>query len=144
MILVDANLLLYAYDSTSPWNVPARAWLEAALHGGEGVRFALVTLLAFIRIATNPSIYERPLSSLQAIDIVSSLLQWPACGIAQPTPRHWSVLADVAASGQARGPLVMDAHLASLAIEHGATLYTTDRDFARFPNVRLKNPLEGL
>lgn len=142
MILVDANLLLYAYDSTSARNRLARSWLEAALHGGEGVRFALVTLLAFIRVATNSSIYERPLASSQAVGIVTSLLEWPACGIAQPTPRHWSVLTDVAASGQARGPLVMDAHLAALTIEHGATLCTTDRDFARFGNLRWKNPLE--
>jgi toxin-antitoxin system PIN domain toxin len=141
LILIDANLLLYAYDSTSDRHEPARRWLEEVLSGEEAVRFALVSLLAFLRVSTNPAVFRRPLRAADAVDLVTSWLDVPVCGLAEPTDRHWSVLGELARSGQARGPLLMDAHLAALAIEYGATLYTTDRDFARFPRLRLADPL---
>lgn len=141
MILVDANLLLYAYDSSSDRHEPARAWLEEVLNGEEAVRFALVSLLAFLRISTNPAVFRRPLSAGEAIGLATSWLNVPVAGLAEPTDRHWSVLEALARSGQARGPLLMDAHVAALAIEHGATLCTTDRDFARFPKLRFTDPL---
>lgn len=141
MILVDANLPLYAYDRSSPRHDAARSWLEATLSGTEDVRFALATLLAFVRIATNPAVYARPLDPAQAIDHVRAWLDRPNVSVATPSERHWAILADVAAAGQARGPLLMDAHLAALAIEHGATLVSTDRGFARFPRLRFRDPL---
>jgi toxin-antitoxin system PIN domain toxin len=142
LILVDANLLLYAYDSSSARHRPARRWLEGVLSGEEPVRFALASLLAFLRISTNAAVFRRPLSARDAIALVTAWLDVPVAGIAEPTDRNWSVLEDLACSGQARGPLLMDAHLAALAIEHGATLCTTDRDFARFPKLRFRDPLE--
>ena len=143
MILVDANLLLYAYDSSAARHRPARRWLEDVLSGEDAVRFALVSLLAFLRVSTNSAVFRRPLSSRDAIALVTAWLDVPVAGIAEPTERHWSVLEDLGGRGQARGPLLMDAHLAALAIEHGAMLYTTDRDFARFPKLRFRDPLEA-
>lgn len=140
MILVDANLLLYAYDASSPQHEPARRWLENVMSGEEEIGFPLVALLAFVRIATNPSAFRRPMSARDAITIVASLLETGA-RIAEPTDRHWEILGELARSGRARGPLMMDAHVAALATEHGATLCSTDRDFARFPRLRLHDPL---
>ncbi|HEU0236784.1 MAG TPA: TA system VapC family ribonuclease toxin [Candidatus Limnocylindrales bacterium] len=143
MILIDANLPLYAYDRGSTRHVAARSWFEAVLSGSEPIRFAVVTLLAYVRIATNPAVYERPLDSATAVGHVRSWLERPNVEIATPSDRHWAILADLASAGQARGPLVMDAHLAALAIEHGATLMSTDRSLARFPGLRMRDPLGG-
>ena len=141
MILLDANILLYAYDRESPRHDAARRWVEAVLSGDEAVGFPLVTLIAFVRIATNPAVYRRPLTPARAVEIVSSWLARPNVSVAAPSERHWAILADTLERGQARGPLVVDAHLAALAIEHGATLASTDRDFARFPGLRFRDPL---
>jgi toxin-antitoxin system PIN domain toxin len=143
VILVDANLLLYAYDRTSHRHEPARAWFEGVMNGQEDVRFGLATLLAFLRIATNPAVFRRPLRPSRAVEIVASWLGRPNVSIASPSDRHWRILAEVAAAGQARAALMMDAHLAALATEYSATLATTDRDFARFPGLRFIDPLES-
>lgn len=141
MILLDANILLYAYDRESRRHDAARRWVEAVLSGDEAVGFPLVTLIAFVRIATHPAVYRRPLTPARAVEIVSSWLARPNVSVAAPSERHWAILADTLERGQARGPLVVDAHLAALAIEHGATLASTDRDFARFPGLRFRDPL---
>ena len=141
MTLVDANLLLYAYDPRAKQHDASRAWLEAALSGSQLVRFAWVTLWAFLRISTNPRVFERPLSLREAEGAVSSWLAQPLAGVLDPGERHWEILGDLMRSGQTTGPLVMDAAMAAMAIEHGATLYTTDRDFARFPGLKWINPL---
>ena len=111
------------------------------LGGDEEVGFALVTLLAFLRIATHPAAFPRPLPAPKAISIVTNWIDQPSVRIAEPTERHWTVVESLCSAGQARGPLLMDAHLAALTIEHGATLCTTDRDFARFPGLRFEDPL---
>lgn len=140
MILLDANLLLYAYDAGSPAHVRVRGWLESAFQAEE-VGIGLTTLLAFIRIGTSPAVFDRPLSAAEATEIVSGWLRRPNVGVVQPTGRHWDLLGELARTGQARGPLLMDAHLAALALEHGATLCTSDRDFSRFPGLRIEDPL---
>ena len=142
MILIDANLLLYAYDPHSSHHADSKAWLEATLSGSQLVRFAWTTLWAFLRISTNPRVYERPLSIGEAEQAVASWLAQPVVGILDPGERHWEILRRLMTSGQAAGPLVMDAALAAVAIEHGATLYTTDRGFARFAELRWTNPLD--
>jgi len=141
LILVDANLLLYAYHPKAEQHEAARAWLEAALSGSPFVRFAWLTLWAFLRISTNPRAFERPLSASEAGAAVSSWLAQPGVGIVEPGERHWEILQKLMKSGQTSGPLVMDAVLAALAIEHGATLHTTDRDFTRFAGLKWTNPL---
>jgi len=105
------------------------------------VRFSWLTVWAFLRIATNPRVFERPLSMAEAEYHVSSWLAQPVAGILEPGERHWEILQQLTAQGQASGPLVMDAALAAIAIEHGATLCTTDRDFARFPGLTWTNPI---
>jgi toxin-antitoxin system PIN domain toxin len=141
MILIDANLLLFAYNTRAAEHDASRTWLEATLSGSTLVRFAWVTLWAFLRISTNPRVFERPLTMQEAEDIVSSWLEQPVAGVVEPSERHWDIFRTLTREGRTRGPLVMDAVLASLALEHGATLYTTDRDFARFPGLPWIDPL---
>lgn len=141
MILVDANLLLYAYHPRAEQHEKSRAWLEAVLSGRDLVRFAWLTLWAFLRIATNPRVFDRPLSTSEAAAAISSWLAQPATGILEPGERHWDLLRGLVLDGQAAGPLVMDAVLAAIALEHGAQIYTTDQDFSRFSRLRWTNPL---
>ena len=141
MILIDANLLLYAYDPSSSHHAASKAWLETTLSGSQFVRFAWMTLWAFLRISTSARVYERPLSIAEAEQAVASWLAQPVVGILDPGERHWEILRRLMTSGQVAGSLVMDAALAALAVEHGATLYTTDRGFARFAELRWTNPV---
>ena len=141
MILVDANLLIYAYHPRSDKHGASRAWLEEVLSGSEFVRFAWLTLWAFLRISTNPRVFERPLTIHEADATVASWLSQPPAGILEPGDRHWDIQRGMMREGQTVGPLVMDAVLAAIAIEHGAILHTTDRDFSRFPGLRWTNPL---
>ena len=141
MILVDANILLYAEDSLHPRHERARAWLDAQLSGDQIVCLCWTVLLAFIRIATNPRVFETPLSLEQAVARVQSWLDQPCTRVIRPTERHWIVFQQTLEDGQAVANLVTDAHLAALAIEHGCELASTDSDFARFPGLKWKNPL---
>lgn len=143
MILVDANLLIYAYDRSSRSHEPAREWLEDVLSGVDPVCLAWQTILAFLRISTHARIFDRPLRLDEAVRHVDSWFEQPATRLIQPTERHWTILTRLLSDAQARGPLVMDAHLATLAIEHGAVLCSTDRDFRRFPALRLVDPLDA-
>jgi len=143
LILVDANLLLYAYVPSSKHHEVARGWLETSLSNSERLGLSWVTILAFIRIGTNPRLLERPLSVDEAIKIVSAWLERPNVVVLNPGEKHWEILQNLLLEGQAAGPLTTDAHLAALAIEHGATLASADRDFARFPGLTLLNPLRG-
>jgi toxin-antitoxin system PIN domain toxin len=141
VILIDANLLLFAYQPRANEHEASRRWLEATLEGSELIRFAWLTIWAFLRISTNGRVFERPLSGVEARAAVSAWLARPSVGIAEPGERHWTILGELMNRGQASGPLVMDAAIAALAIEHGAILCTTDRDFARFPTLKWRNPL---
>lgn len=143
MILVDANLLLYAYYPRAEHHARSKAWLESALAGPGPVRFAWMTLLAFLRIGTSPRIFEQPLRMEEAAAIVTSWLAQPAVDTLEPGERYWSILANLLRDAQVSGALVTDAALAALAIEHGLTLCTTDRDFSRFEGLRTVNPLAG-
>lgn len=142
MILIDANVLLYAYNPSFERHEPARRWLEKVLSQSEAVYFTWITLLAFLRIATNLRAFEHPLSIEEATSIVSGWLERPMVGILEPGDRHWEILEPLLTGTQVRGAMVMDAELAAIAIEHGATLYTTDRDFNRFEGLRIVNPVQ--
>lgn len=141
MILIDANLLLYAYDAESTHHELAKGWLEAEISSGRPIRLALVTLLAFVRIVSDRRVFARPLPADEAISIVQSWLDVPSVAVSRPGPRGWRILADLCRDGQAAGALVMDAHLAALALEHGYVIATSDRDFTRFPGIEVLNPL---
>lgn len=142
MILVDANILLYGYDAESPHHAVSRQWIETEFSSGRPVGLGLVTLLAFIRIASDRRVYTRPLRSSDACALVMDWLEQPSVRLVQPGARTWTILSHLCDKGQAKGALVMDAHLAALAVEYGARIATTDRDFARFADVEILNPLE--
>jgi hypothetical protein len=141
MILVDANLLIYAYHSASPYHERARGWLEAVFESQEPIGFAWTTLHAFLRITTNPKILGDPLSIAEAAAIVEEFLERPQATVLEPGPRYWPILRRVLEEARVQGPLVSDAHLVALAIEHGAKLCSSDRDFRRFPGIELFDPL---
>lgn len=140
MILVDANVLLYAYHPRAEAHEKCRRWVESAFSGDEPVAVAWVTLLAFVRLSTNPRVFEQPLLASEAVAIVSSWLARPAVSVLDAGEACWEIFRELLVTAQVTGPLVMDAFLAALALENGATLATTDRDFARFPKLKLVNP----
>ena len=141
MILVDANLLIYAVDADSVSQAPARRWLESALNAGEEVGLAWVVTLAFLRITTHPRIMRAPLSAEAAVAYVDGWLELPNVRPLVPGARHWSVLKHLLVTTGTAGNLTSDAHLAALAVETGATVYSADTDFKRFASVRHHNPL---
>ncbi len=142
MILIDANILLYAEDSLNPLNLKAREWLDKQLSGDLPVCFCWTTINAFLRISTNRRIYTNPLSVSQAANRVQSWIEQSSVKIIHPTDNHWNILRKLIVEDQAPGNLVSDAHLAALAIEHGCVLYSTDSDFSRFQKLKWQNPLK--
>lgn len=141
MILVDANLLIYAFDAASPHHVSARRWLDGCLNETARVALPWTSLLAFLRIVTNPRVMQRPVSMAIARAQVSSWLECPAVWIPAPGDRHAEILDSLLAAPGVQGNLVTDAHIAALAIEHGLQVHSTDSDFARFPKLDWVNPL---
>lgn len=141
MKLPDVNLLLYAIDEEAPRHAKARAWLEQVLSGTESVAFAWAVLLGFVRISTNPAAFESPLSAEEALDYVEGWLDQPVADIVHPTPEHASTLRELLGPTGTAGNLTSDAHLAALALEHGAELCSCDTDFARFAGLRWLDPL---
>lgn len=142
MKLPDANLLLYAVDGVSPHHEPARGWLEGSLSGSETIAFAWAGLLAFVRLSTQARVFASPLSVDQALDLVDSWLAQPPATVIHPTARHSALVRELLGPLGTAGNLTTDAHLAALAIEHGAELHSADADFSRFPGLRWVNPLE--
>ena len=141
MILVDANLLIYAVDSDSPHHFRARSWLEDALSGGETVGFPWMVLLAFLRVTTRASILVRPLEPGAALKYVDSWLDQPIAEAVAPGRNHWPGLQGLLQATGTGGNLTSDAHVAALAVERGAVVYSADNDFKRFPGVEHVNPL---
>lgn len=140
-MLVDANLLLYAVDATSPWHQRAAGWLEEVLNGPRRVGLPWPSLTAFLRITTHPRALDRPLTAAEAWDFVGDWLACDVTWVPTPTDRHAEVLSGLVTAYDVRGNLVPDAHLAALALEHGLEVYSADSDFVRFREVRWSNPL---
>jgi len=141
MILVDANLLVYAHVASFEQHASARRWLDAALNGATQVGLPWPSLLAFMRLVTNPRIFDKPETPVRAW---SQIRDWLSCDnvwIPQPTEQHAEILGSLLTKNSAYGNLVPDAHLAALAIEHGLALYSADSDFARFAELRWFNPI---
>jgi uncharacterized protein len=139
--LPDTNLLLYAIDEGSPSHDRAKSWLEQTLSGTEPVGFAWLALLGAIRISTNPVALERPLSTSEALDYVDEWLAQPVASIVNPTTQHATILRRLLEPVGTAGNLTSDAHLAALAIEHGAELCSRDADFSRFEGLHWTSPL---
>jgi uncharacterized protein len=139
--LPDVNLFVYAYDASAPQHEPAKEWLEDALSGTETVALAWVALIGFVRLTTSRQRFGYPWSVEQALDVVDSWLAQPVATVIHPTSRHAVVLRDLLAPLGTGGNLTTDAHLAALAIEHGATLCSHDNDFSRFAGLRWEDPL---
>lgn len=141
MKLVDLNLLLHAFDEASPRHAQARPWVAEALSGTETVALPWTVLLGFVRLSTRAAIFTDPLSVDEAFEVVDGWLSQPAATVVQETPRHLAVLRQLLAPLGTAGNLTTDAHLAALAIEHGAELFSCDADFSRFPGLRWTDPL---
>jgi toxin-antitoxin system PIN domain toxin len=142
--LPDVNLLLYAANESSPRHLSAHRWVEATLSGSETVAFAWTVLLGFLRLSTRGRVFERPLRADQALDLIDGWLAQPCVTVITPTDRHAAVLRELLAPLGTAGNLTTDAHLAALAIEHGAQLCSCDTDFARFQGLRWTDPLRQL
>jgi toxin-antitoxin system PIN domain toxin len=141
MILVDANILLYAEDKESDQHETARIWWDHQLSGTNPVGLCWPVLSAFLRISTNVRLYQRPLTPTQATDRVQSWLEQPCVRILSPGEEHWTLFRRLVREQKATGNLVSDAHLAALALEHNAVLFSTDLDFAKFRDLKWENPL---
>ena len=142
MILPDVSVLVHAHNSDSPVHRRARAWWDACLAGTQGIGLAWVTLLGFIRITTHRKILSRPLPVEQVTDRIESWLRLPHVHIPHPSDAHFVKLRQVIERLGTAGNLTTDAHLATLAIERGYVLYSTDADFGRFPGLRWVNPCD--
>ncbi len=140
MFVVDANVLLYAVNVSSPHHQRARPWLDDALNGREPVGFAWTVVLAFVRLATHRAVFPHPLTPEQAMAVVADWLAQPSAMIVDPTSRHLGVLAGLLAETGTAANLVGDAHLAALAVEHDATIVSFDADFGRFAGIRCHVP----
>lgn len=143
MILPDVNLLVYAIDETSAFHRQSRDWWQNLLSSAEPVALCYPSLMGFVRLTTNRRVFESPLRIDTAVAHVQSWLDQPNTSIIVPSPRHWTLLKNLLVAGGAGANLTTDAHLAALAIEHGCTLHSNDRDFERFAELRWENPLES-
>jgi toxin-antitoxin system PIN domain toxin len=141
--IIDANLLLYAYNADAQQQRASALWLEKLFDSGETVALPWVSLWAFIRISTNPRIWSNPKTAEEAFAIIGTWLEQPGVVTLQPGPRHLEILGRLVREHGAIGPLAVDAVLAVLAIENGALLASTDQDFRRFPGLRWSNPLSA-
>lgn len=140
MKLVDANVLLYAVNESSERHAESNQWLDSALNGVEPVGFAWLATLAFLRLSTKTGLFPHPLTVEDAILMVEGWMNQPSSLTVEPTPRHTAVLSGLLKELGTGGNLVSDAHLAALALEHGATVVTYDTDFSRFPGVKWQQP----
>jgi toxin-antitoxin system PIN domain toxin len=141
LILVDANLLIYAHHLRTPQQQAAHAWLDAQINGASRVGLPWPVLLAFMRITTNPRVFPKPHTMADAWKQIDAWLARDNVWIPQPTDRHAETLSRLLIGARVTRNLASDAHLAALAIEYGLTLCSTDSDFARFPGLRWINPL---
>jgi hypothetical protein len=142
MTVIDANLLLYAYNADAPQQSAMARWLSELLESSETIALPWITVRAFLRISTNPRLWENAKPAKEAFRIISEWLEQPSVVVLQPGPRHWDILESLVLEHNATGSLMTDAVLAALAIENGASLASTDQHFSRFQGLRWINPLK--
>lgn len=141
MTLVDVNILIYAEDSSSPHHPIVRPWWDALMNGPDKVGLCWHSLNGFLRISTHPKLATTPLTTAAACAKVNAWLAHPNAEIVAPGIGHWTEYEKLIALTSATGNLLMDAHLAAIAIEHGGEFASCDTDFAKFPGLRWINPL---
>lgn len=141
MQLPDVNVLIYAHREDAPEHVRYAAWLKTLAESDEPFAVAGIALASFLRIVTNDKIFDPPTPMEAAIAFCQRLVEWPRAVLVTPSRRHWDLFVGLCES--IHGPLVADAYLAALAIEHGCELITTDSDFARFKGLRWRHPLSA-
>ena len=142
MILPDVNVLIYAHvEDSSPDHADYAQWITRLATGPEPFALSLLVLAGFIRVVTNPRVFDPPSTLDQAFAFVSSLAERPTARIVGPGPDHLDILESLCRRARATGKLVADAQHAAVAIEHGCTIVSTDSDFSRFPGLRWQHPL---
>jgi toxin-antitoxin system PIN domain toxin len=141
--LVDLNLLIYAINRDAPHHLAAKQWLEDSLDGDETIGLSWTVVLGFLRLTTSARVFERPLPVERALAMIHDWLAHPNVELVVPANRHWDILRALLTESGTAGNLSSDAHLAALAIEHGAELHSADGDFARFRGLRWTNPLRS-
>lgn len=141
MIIPDTNLIIHAHDSSAPHHTPARKWWEAALSGNEPVGIPVVVMLAFVRLMTHPTLSENPMSVAQAKECVEGWLEQPNCRVLPVGERTLAHFLNLISDLGQGGNLCTDAMIAASAREYDGSVYSNDRDFNRFANVRWTNPL---
>lgn len=143
MIVPDVNLLLYVYDSTSPYHKRAAQWWTACLNGLDPVGIPRVVTFGFVRLATNPRVFASPMSVSAVAERVNSWRSRSHVRELEPGPAHTRSVLDLLARAGTGGNLVTDAQIAAIALEYGATVFTNDADFQRFEGLKIANPLKG-
>lgn len=141
MIVPDINLLVYAYNSDAPHHDDARRWLESVLSDRRTVGFSWAVMLGYVRLMTDRAVVLDPLAPAEALGHLRSWLARPQVVVLEPGPRHLDLLDELMRHGHAAGPHMTDVHIAALAIEYQAELFSNDTDFARFPGLRWTDPL---
>jgi uncharacterized protein len=140
MILIDVNVLVYAFREDAPNHDAFRHWLEEQLDGDSVFGVSELALSGFLRIVTHPRIFDPPTPLETAVEYADTLRSQPNCIVVSPGPRHWAVFIRLCRMAGARGNLIPDAYFAALAIESGNEFVTTDRDYSRFQGLRWRPP----
>jgi len=142
MVLLDVNVLVYAHREDAPDHKAFLDWLESLINSDQAYGMSDLVLSGFLRIVTHPRIFDPPSSIGTALDFATKIREQPNCISLVPGPRHWDIFIRFCRDLRLKGNLVADAYLAALAIEKGSEWISTDRDYARFPGLRWRHPLE--
>jgi uncharacterized protein len=143
MRLADVNVLVYAFREDAPGHAAHREWLESLISGGEAYGVSQHVLSDFLRVVTHPRVFRPPTPLEPALAFAEAFRRRPNAVTITPGERHWDIFVRLCREASARGNLIPDAWVAALAMESGSELVTTDRDFARFPGLRWRHPLQG-
>jgi len=141
MVLLDVNVLVYAHRQDSPKHVPYLRWLEDLIKSDQGYGISSLVLSGFIRIVTHAKVFTPPSTMEEALAFAQDLRDQPNCTVIEPGQRHWEIFCRLCRAADIKGNLVPDAYLAALAIESGSEWVTADRDYHRFPGLRVRHPV---
>jgi toxin-antitoxin system PIN domain toxin len=140
VILPDVNVLIYAFRRDTPPHETSKAWLDSVIAGEARFGVSKLVLSAVVRIVTNQKIFNVPSALSETFGYCASLIRQPHCEAVEPGERHWDLFSRLCSETGTKGPRVTDAWFAALAIEHGCTWITYDRDYARFPDLDWQEP----